>query len=111
MSHLRKPVYNMVTESRGHSIGCVLQVHGRALEISSGTDDSVTVFSNSDRIYVYSENNRLDYCGMEVFDRNDGERIGDVFFQSGDMEADIGWCIGLSQKGRAVRFLEQYIEG
>ncbi len=61
----------------------VIVCQGHALTIGAGTSDNLTVFTDDidNTLYVLSTNSMLDYLGLEIFDLNDGEQVGEVFLQ------------------------------
>jgi len=76
--------------------------------IGAGSDDSVAVYHDKTHVYVYSENNWLDYAGLEVFERETGEQCFDMFLQHDDGSGDIDWLLNTSRIPSKIRFLCQW---
>lgn len=57
----------------------------RKTVISSRYSDRIYVFKQLESIFVVSFNERLGYCGMEMFDKDLG-KIQNIFFQGGEIE-------------------------
>ena len=56
---------------------------GYRFELSSGDNDSVTVWREGEELIVLSVNTSLGYCGLEVFALGDNAGLaGEVFFQN-----------------------------
>lgn len=51
------------------------------LPLSSGNNDTITVRVVSDNICVLSINSYLEYIGLQVFNMETGEEIGNMFLQ------------------------------
>ena len=47
--------------------------------IGAGTSDNVELFSEPGFVYIYTGNDRLGYMGLDVYDINSGESVGDIF--------------------------------
>jgi hypothetical protein len=54
------------------------------IPLSAGLSDSVSIYADKESIYVVAENNQLDYIGLEVFNRQTGEKEGEFFDQSNE---------------------------
>lgn len=48
--------------------------------LSAGYDDEIHVFREHQQTYILTQNPRLGYVGLEVFDGDD--RIGDIFLEA-----------------------------
>lgn len=57
-------------------------------KISAGHGDEVYAFRENGQTFIYSQNTRLGYVGLEMFTGK--EKIGDVFFQGGQVEEVLG---------------------
>lgn len=101
--------YRLFAEPRGYSNGRSLEIFRKTIPIAAGTGDDVSVYYDAQYIYVYSENSGLEYVGLEVFERETGEPVNDVFMNGGDSTDDVLWCLSLSYKSRAITFLDQWI--
>ena len=74
-------------------------------KISAGYDDDIIVYQDKGEIYVLSQNSRLDYVGLEVFEGPD--RIANLFI-SGDGIITVLGRHHLSNKTKIQR-LSEYI--
>jgi len=72
--------------------------------------DDLQVYTDKQSVYVYSENDSLEYVGFEVFDRETTEQQNELFLQSGDSEDDITWLLNGSRTPSKIRFLLQWCE-
>lgn len=85
-----------------------ITVHGKTIKISAGNLDDLFVYSDKESIYILSINYRLEYCGLEIFNREDGELYGDIFTQ--DMADDsFAWILESKRMPTIINFLSQYI--
>lgn len=84
----------------------IIKVHGTTIEVSSGNDDDIYVYSDKGTIYVYSENSSLEYAGLETFNRQTGEREFDIFIQ--EQCDDLEWLLRTSRTPSKIRFLSQW---
>ncbi len=75
--------------------------------IGAGADDNIEVYHDKEYIYVYTENTRLEYVGLEVFERGTGEPCFDIFIDSGNSE-DVDWLLNGSRTPSKIRFLCQW---
>jgi len=63
------------------------EISGQKYQNLTGTSDSVEIYHSGSTIMVYSENNRLPYCGLSCYDVSNrhGEDIitpwGEIFCQ------------------------------
>lgn len=81
---------------------------GQKFTILAGTDDDVTVYHDRDNVYVVAENHRLDYIGLERFNRHTGEREFDIFFQTDDGSGDKDWLLDISRYPTKINFMLQW---
>ena len=85
-----------------------IKTHGLTFEIGAGSSDEVAVYTDSECIYVFSINYRLEYCGLEIFDKKDGGKVGDMFIQDMTKES-FSWILESKRIPSVIRFLSQYI--
>ena len=83
---------------------------GKKYTVGAGNGDNIEVYTDKQSVYVYSENDSLEYVGFEVFDRETTEQQNEVFLQSGDSEDDITWLLNGSRTPSKIRFLLQWCE-
>lgn len=57
-------------------------------KIGAGHSDDVYAFRENGDTYIYTQNTRFGYVGLEVFSGK--EKVGDVFFQEGQVAEVIG---------------------
>jgi hypothetical protein len=86
------------------SINCL----GLKLDISAGNSDDLYVYHNKDSIYVLSINYKLEYVGLQQFDRQGGGLIGEVFIQDAQDES-FSWILESKRMPTVINFLSQYI--
>ncbi len=55
--------------------------HKLAVVLGAGTSDDVDVFTHHGEGIILNSNRGLDYCGVEVYDR-EGKQVGSCFMQS-----------------------------
>ena len=82
----------------------------KCYNIGAGAADDIHVYTDSETVYVYSENNGLGYASLEIFDRDTTEQQNEVFLDSGSSEDDIAWLINTSRVPSKIRFLMQWCE-
>lgn len=84
-----------------------IKAFNRIYSVSPGSDDSITVYHDKDHIYVYCENHRLDYAGLEVFERESGELCHDIFVDQNE-NGYLNWLLNTSRVPSKIRFLCQW---
>jgi len=82
---------------------------GKTYTVGAGNDDNIEVYTDKQSVYVYSENDSLEYIGFEVFDRETTEQQNEVFLDSGSSE-DVEWLLNGSRTPSKIRFLLQWCD-
>lgn len=95
---------NYTRDRQNRTIEALKQV----FTIGAGSDDQVSIYHDKEHVFVYTENNRLDYAGLEVFERETGEQCFDMFLQHDDGSGDIEWLLNTSRIPSKIRFLCQW---
>ena len=87
-----------------------IRVFNRWYNIGAGAADDIHVYTDSETVYVYSENNGLGYASLEIFDRDTTEQQNEVFLDSGSSEDDVAWLLRVSRVPSKIRFLMQWCD-
>lgn len=96
------------TNFERNSIDRTIKALSQTFTIGAGSGDSVSVYHDKTHVYVYTENNRLDYAGLEIFERDTGDNCFDIFLQQDDGSGDIDWLLNTSRVPSKIRFLCQW---
>lgn len=78
----------------------------KTLSILSGNDDDIVVYQDKHNYYVLSENHRMDYIGLERFDKTTLEREFDIFMQQESDDKD--WLLRISRYPTKIRYMLQW---
>jgi hypothetical protein len=88
--HIEKETPEEQRASGRYNPGLVLVLDGVRYHLQSGYDDSITVFSDSTYFFVLSENRRLPYVGLDVFEMGDPVSTESCFLQEHQCEQALG---------------------
>jgi len=61
--------------------GSVLMYGSAAIPLGAGRGDRIQLFKESTVLYVLSQNSKLGYMGLEIFDSSSGEEFEQIFLQ------------------------------
>lgn len=85
-----------------------IKIGERRFNVHAGNDDDVTIYQDKFNYYVVSENHRLDYIGLERFNKETLDREFDIFFQTDDGSGEKDWLLSISRYPTKIRFMLQW---
>jgi len=98
-----KIVRRMLPDHYGESL--ILKYRGVETPLQAGLSDDVYIYHDKEQIHVLSINYRLEYIGLESFDKTDMGQTGEIFLQSID---DDKWMLETSRMPTIIRYLQNY---
>lgn len=83
-----------------------IEYKGKTANLSCGTSDSIELYHDADYIYVYSENTRMPYAGLQVLEKRSMQTVYDHLLQT---ECDdLNWLLETTRTPSKIRFLLQW---
>ncbi len=90
---------------------CTVEIYGKLFIIGAGTSDSIQVRLIGGNVHVVSQNEGLEYIGLEVINLEDNS-IQNCYLDSNDINSDEGnLCFEILDKDtdEQIKILQEYL--